>query len=281
MKKITINGRPRPSVISPDALGGLSYDAAVRGDAWDFSQATDVQVPRNMSYSIDGGRLVGTNGAPNMADSSFRIAMDPDTPLDADRFHRVTVRVWYAGNFSLSAAPGGGMNARFVWRKAGGGLNDFKVSEDIVVLPGWNTITVDMAAYSSNELLETDHPIAWAGQDIGLFRFDPHEDSGSRQFIVDWIKIAENDSTTNNRFTIRFRDWGFERNSTAVISIDRDGAGSSRRVIGTVDVARGANSFNWAVPRSLRGSGTWHVNVEITDRWGVTSHDYSNGTLDI
>lgn len=278
IRKITINGRPRPSVLQPDAVGGASYDTVVRGNAWDFASSNDVGLTRNMTWSIVGGQLVGTNASPVMSDSGFRLPLDPAVPIDGDRFHRLTARVHYAGGFSLSAAPGGGMNARIIWRTVNG---DVRISQDIVVVPGWNTISVDLTALTAAELLESPSAIAWSGQQIELVRFDPHEDSGARQFTVDWIRVAENDASANNRFDITFRDRGFERRSTAAVFIDRDGQGTGRQQIGTMSVVRGVNTFRWTVPQNLRGSGTWNVIVEVTDRRGAAGAAVSTGTLDL
>lgn len=276
-RKIKINDRPVPAVLQPDAIGGASYDTVVRGDAWDFSQASDVGLTRNMNWSIQDGQLVGVNTSPVLSDSGFRLPIVDGQPIDADRFHRFTASVFFEGGFSLSHAAGGGMNARLVWRTTNG---DVRVTEDIVVSPGWNTITIDLNDYTAAELLEEDDPLAWAGQDIELFRFDPHEDSGSRRFFVDWIKLAEDDKPTDGRFTVEFRDRTWDVGSSAEILISRSSDGSNAQTIGTMNSINGKkNRFRWTVPANLTGTGEWYVVVKVTDPKGNVGTNVSRGSL--
>ena len=276
IRRLSINARPRPIVIQPDAVGGASYDTAVRGDAWDYSTAGDVDLTRNMTFTISGGQLVGTNTGPTISDSGFRLPLDPVTPIDGDRFHRLTVRVYYAGGFSLSGAPGGGMNARLVWRTTTG---DVRVSDDIVVFPGWNTISLDLTAVPPSELVEGGAPTGWAGQQIELVRFDPHEDRGTRQFRVDWIRIADDDRPANGRDKISVRDRAHESGSTARIYLEREPDGRTGRLIATRAVGRAKNTVDWAVPADLNGSGRWYVRVEVTDPRGAVQDAVSTGPI--
>ncbi|NNC80342.1 MAG: hypothetical protein HKN94_09355 [Acidimicrobiales bacterium] len=278
IRRLLINKAPRPFIIKPNQVGGKSYDEVVRGDLWDFNQPSDIGLTRNLSWSMSNGELVGTNTSPDYTDAGFRLALNPNVPIDADRFHRVTARVFFEGDWSLSGQPGGGMNARWVWRTTDGLV---RVSEDIVVLPGWNTITLDMTAFSSQKLVEGNHAQAWAGKQIELIRFDPHEDSGRRRFRVDWIKIAEDDRPTNNVYSIAFRDRGYEPNSTAKIYIDRNNDTVGGTLIATVPVKRGKTTVNWSVPADLRGTGEWYVTVEITDRRNMTAANASTGTIQL
>jgi hypothetical protein len=276
-RKIKINDKPVPAVIQPDAIGGASYDTVVRGDAWDYSSASDVGLARNMTWSIQDGQLVGVNASPVLSDSGFRLPIVEGQPIDADKYHRFTARVFFEGGFSLSAAPGGGMNARLIWRTTNG---DVRITEDIVVSPGWNTISIDLNDFTSNELLEEDDPLAWAGQDIELFRFDPHEDSGSRRFFVDWIKLAEDDKPTDGRYTVEFRDRTWDRGSSAEIWISRNSDGTGGQQVGSMASINGKkNRFPWTVPANLVGTGEWYVVVKVTDPKGNTGSNVSRGSL--
>ena len=276
IRRLTVNARPRPIVIQPDAVGGASYDTAVLGDAWDFSTAGDVGLTRNMSFVIEGGRLIGTNGGATPSDSGFRLPLDPAVPIVGNRFHRLTVRVFYEGGFSLAGGQGGGMNARFVWRTVTG---DVRVSDDIVVVPGWNTITLDLTGVAPNELVEGGATTAWANQQIELIRFDPHEDGGTRRFHVDWIRLADDDRPTNGLYSISFRDRAHDSGSTARIYLDRDDDGAGGRLIATVPVGRARNTVDWLVPPDLVGTGKWYVWVEITDPRAARQSAVSTGTI--
>ncbi len=275
IRRLVIDDRPRPFVIQPDAVGGASYDTAVRGDAWDFSQRSDVALTRNMTFEIAAGQLIGRNGPPTASDSGFRLPLDPDTPIVGNRFHRFTARVFYDGGFSLAGGAGGGMNARLVWRTTSGRVI---VSDDIVVVPGWNTISVDLTALAPSILVEGGGDVAWADQQIELVRFDPHEDSGLRAFRVDWIRLAEDDRPVNGRYTIAFRDRAHQTGSVARIFVEREN-GTQARLIASTPVARAKNTVAWTVPPDLVGTGDWWVRVEVTDPRGGVQSARSTGPL--
>ncbi len=279
VRRIIVNRRPRPQVIQPDALGGASYDELIRGDAWDYTTASDVDLTRNMSWTLSDGMLVGTNTSPDLSDSGFRLPLVANQPIDGSRFTNFSARVFYEGGFGLTADSGGGMNARLVWRTTAG---EVRVSDDIVVSPGWNTITIDLDGLTPNELVEGGAPRAWDGQQIELVRFDPHEDEGARRFFVDWIRIAENDKPrTDGTFRIVFRDAGFEKLSRAVVRLTRNDDGTGGQIIANRSVRKGKNAFNWTVPSNLVGSGEWYVTVEITDSVGSTTTAVSTGSIDL
>ncbi len=169
------------------------------------------------------------------------------------------------------------MNARLVWRTTNGVV---RISEDIVVSPGWNTISIDLNDFTAAELLEVDSAIAWQGQDIELFRFDPHEDSGSRRFFVDWIKLAEDDKPTDGRYTIEFRDRTWDAGSRAEILVSRTPDGANPQSVGTMASINGKkNRFRWTVPGNLVGTGEWYVVVEVTDPRGNVGTNVSRGSL--
>ena len=279
VNEVIVNKRPRVRVLQPDALGGVSYDTAVRGNAWDFSQAGDVSLQRNMTAVFQNGQLIGTNAAPRKSDSGFRVTIPPDKPINGSRFTNVSVRVFYEGNFSLAGTAGGGMNARLVWRTTTG---EVRVSEDIVVFPGWQTISVDMDDTPPGSLIEGGaSSSAWDGRQIELFRFDAHEDSGTRRFFVDWIKIAENDKPVANKFRVAFRDLGHEDGSIARVYLDRNGDGIGDHQIATRTVVAGHNVFTWTVPAAHRGTGEWFVTIKVTDPSGQSTSAVSTGKIQL
>ncbi len=277
-RRILINRRPKPRIMQPDALGGASYDAVVRGDLWDYSQPGDVGRTRNMTWSMSNGTMIGRNTSPIMSDSGFDIPLVDGQPLDGSLYTNFSIRVFYEGGFGLTADPGGGMNARLVWRTTAG---EVRVSDDIVVYPGWNVITLDLDDYTPNELVEGGAPRAWDGQMIEWVRFDPHEDSGSRRFHVDWVRLAQNDKPTNGKFRFSFRDFAWERDSVAVVRLDRDDDGVGGIEVARRSVVRGSNRFLWTVPAHLVGTGEWYVNIEITDPRGDQTTAVSTGTLEL
>ncbi len=276
---ITVNRRPQVRILQPDAIGGADYATTLRRDPWDFSQRSDVEQTRNMTFNIANGTLIGTNTGPTRSDSGFEIAIPDRLPINGSRFTNFSARVFYEGGFSLSGNPGGGMNARLVWITRNG---DIRVTEDIVVFPGWNTITIDLDDVPPQRLIEGGaRSSLWDGQQIARVRFDAHEDSGTRRFRVDWIRISENDKPVNGRVVVSFRDRAYQRGTTAKIFLDRNGDGAGDRQIGTVNVVNGRNVFRWTVPRSLVGSGEWFVTTELTDPHGARTTTTSTGTVEL
>jgi len=276
---VLINKRPRVRVLQPDAIGGVDYATSVRGNAWDMSQAADIGLQRNMTAVFRNGQLIGTNAAPTRSDSGFRLTIPADKPIDGSRFTNFSARVYYEGNFSLAGTAGGGMNARLVWRTTDGQV---RVSDDIVVVPGWQTITLDLDDIPSTRLIEGGATSsAWDGKQIELLRFDPHEDSGTRRFFVDWVKLSQNDKPVNNKFRVAFRDLGFEPGSVAKVYLDRNGDGVGDRQIAWRSVQKGHNVFTWNVPANLVGTGEWYVTIEVRDPKGQKSSAVSTGKVQL
>ena len=276
---LKVNKRPRPRVLQPDAIGGTDYATVVRGDAWDFSEASDQSLVRNMTFTIDNGELIGRNTAPTASDSGFRVTIPADKRIDGSRFTNFSARVFYEGDFSLSGDPGGGMNARLIWRTTDGLV---RVSEDIVVFPGWNTITIDLDDTPPASLIEGGATsAAWDGKQIELLRFDPHEDIGTREFWVDWIKLSENDKPVNNKVVIGFRDLAHQQGSKVRIFLDRDGDGNGDKQIALRSVWFGHNIHRWPVTSEFRGTGEWFITIKITDPEGVTTTATSTGTVEL
>ena len=112
-----------------------------------------------------------------------------------------------------------------------------------------------------------------------MIRFDPHEDSGVRNFHVDWIRLADDDRPTAGRYRISFRDRAHQSGSTARIYLDRDDDAAGGRLIATVPVQRAKNTVDWAVPTDLVGTGAWYVRVEITDDRSAVQSAVSTGTI--
>ena len=49
----------RQFIDAPHRVGGIDYATAVRGDAWDFSQASDVAGVANATWRVEGGSMIG------------------------------------------------------------------------------------------------------------------------------------------------------------------------------------------------------------------------------
>ncbi|MDH3704797.1 MAG: hypothetical protein OES57_01945 [Acidimicrobiia bacterium] len=268
--RLTIDKRPRPVIISPDAEGGRDYAQMARNNQWDFNQPNDVAGYNNAAGTVSGGLLVGTNQPPHRSDN--QVFLPVAGTIRGSQWHRLSVRVHYSGGFSLSGGPGGGMNARFVW---GLGPGQFRVSDDLVVRPGWNDITIDLAELTPADV-EGSGGVDWTGRSIDLFRFDPHEDSGTRQFKIDHIRLREDDRGVGS-FDIRFKDMGFQPGTIARIYADNNDQGHNGTLIGVVEVHQGVNTFRWTPSDDLLGRR--YIHIAMTDPAGTTSRSYSPGPV--
>jgi hypothetical protein len=267
---------PVPVVLDPDRAGGADFATTTRGNAWDFNGPDDVAALENItnvSFANGAMHACNTNNDPG-------IILPVTEPIDGSTFNRFVARIFYEGGWSLADAPGGGMNARVLFRTAGSG--SYQISQDIVVYPGWNDIDLELATNPPNAMLEegTGGP-GWLGQQIVEVRFDPHEDRGGRCFTVDDIRLTALDSALP-RFTVAFRD---DANGTgapsggtsAEVWFDPNyGTFGGTRIASGVGVHGGVNTVEYSggVP-----NGFYWVWVRLTDGNGRQSSAYSRAPL--
>lgn len=262
----TVDAGPLPTVLQPDLAGGRSYAAVARaGDEWDFSQPGDVLGLANVaSPSFQDGWLRGTNGPPHQNDPQVRMRLGA-TPIDGSRFHRLTVRLHHEGGFGLADAPGGGLMARVIWQTKGAPAS-YQDLEDVVLAPGTDTFTVDLATNPPEAVVDPTirHRIGWAGQQVTSLRVDPNEDPGARRWRIDEVRVAEDDRPTDGAFDITFVDRGHDGGTTASVYVDRNGTGFDGTAVATgVRVQPGVNTVRW----DTRGvaDGRWWVYVVLDD----------------
>ncbi|HUQ40255.1 MAG TPA: cell wall-binding repeat-containing protein [Acidimicrobiales bacterium] len=278
---LTIDGAPRPVIEQPDAAGGADYASVVRGDGWDFGQATDTVGVRNATnVSFANGVLSATNSGPNQNDPQVSLPLGP-VPIDGSRFHRLSFTYSYDGPFGLEDAPGGGALARIIWQVAGGGPNDYQDLNDLVTYQGQNRVVVDLASNPPTAVLDEDQVgarLGWAGRQITSLRFDPNEDPGARRWHLDDIRIAEDDRASE-AFNVVFRDDAWEAGTTADIFIDTNNSGADGTQIAQgLSVVSGSNTFRWQP--AATPAGTYWVYVTLRDsRNSATT--YSSGPVKI
>jgi hypothetical protein len=204
------------SQLAPTPLPGGDYASIIRSDAWDMSQASDISISRNAALSFDG-LLHGTNAAPYQNDPW--LAFPTPTPFNGTRFHNFSIRINYDGGFSLADTDGGGMNGRVMWQVAGSDVWQF--SQDILVYPGWQTITIDMNKANIFDETQTTGRVGWAGQTITAVRFDPNEDRGARTWAIDWVRLGSDKPFGSLDVVQRGTDsafvggWAIDPNTTA------------------------------------------------------------------
>ncbi|MCU1362006.1 MAG: hypothetical protein JWN99_3295, partial [Ilumatobacteraceae bacterium] len=192
------------------------------------------------NVAFNGTDMTGTS----YANDPF-VELPLRTELNPDRYHRATMDVCYDGPMGFADAPGGGMNARFAWLAQG--APRWSETQDIIVYPGCNRMTVDLATNPAVAVNDenTVYKSGWRGQRFENFRFDPDEDRGVRNIAIRDIKLAD-DAAFSSTYPITFSDVAGTGGTTAdiYVSTDRNGF-QGTRVAHNVAVAGGVNTFTW------------------------------------
>lgn len=246
---------PVPVFAQPHERGGADYAATVTGDAWDFQQPTDVA---EIGNATDVRFEAGTLHARNTSNDPY-LMMRTGPPIDAARFHRLTVRTTLDGPFDLSFSPGGGSHGRFLWRHVGQGPTPFLYnSREIVVYPGVDTYTLDLHTTPPEAITHVGdaHRSGWQGA-IERFRYDPNEDPGPRRWTVSEISLRADHETVGDRFPIVWRDTSAGGGRDTLVSLyystDRR-AGGGQLIAADLPQAAGENTYTWdtsGVPNGL------------------------------
>ncbi len=158
------------------------------------------------------------------------------TPLNTDKYHRFTADVCYDGGFALTGAPGGGMNARVIWFDEGGqALED---SQDIIVEPGCNRMTFDMATDPAIAVDDDTTAVkaGWRGLKISYLRFDLNEDPGVRSFSLRDIRLADDAAFSSGTYPISFDS---STSGRAQLFVTTDRGSFNGTPIGTMSVVAG------------------------------------------
>ncbi|MEO5834323.1 MAG: hypothetical protein ABIR83_13260, partial [Nakamurella sp.] len=274
---LTVADTPMPVVLDPDISGGADVHEVMGGSAWDFNEMSDVKALTNVqNASVSGGVLRGQNGLPDNWDPQVDLTM-PGL-IDGSRFHRLTVKIGFDGRWGLENAPGGGMVSRLIWQ-TNGNPAAYQDLNDIVVMPGDQTISLDLATNPSAAVVDADTrtKIGWAGQLISSLRFDPEEDpSQARTWRIDDIRLAEDDRGAGS-FAVKYKDNNWAPGTVADIYVDRGAPGQNRTAVASgIAVDQGVNQFSW----SLAGlpAGTYWVLVGMR-RGAVSSSAFSTGPV--
>ena len=268
---ITIDAPPQPQIVDPDAAGGDDYATTVTGDAWDFSQQSDVlELGGAGSASWSGGALEATN-----TNNDPYVRMRLIGAIDADRYHRLTISTSYDGQFDLADAPGGGAHGRAIFWTAQDGDWNFANSRELVTFTDRTTYTYDLA---DPRVLSTESGSPRWGGAVTYFRWDPNEDPGARRWRVDEIRLAADDEA-DPVFDIRWLDPAHQPGTTVTIGLDGDRRGFDGHTIATgVAQQAGVNTYRLDARDLLPGSH-W-VWVRADDGVSTTS-TYATGPLRI
>lgn len=273
---------PVPVFDAPHERGGADYAATVTGDPWDFEQPGDVAELGNVTDAVFRDGTLRARNDPGADDGTGPyLYLRTGDPIDADRFHRLTVKTTLAGPFDLSHDPGGGSHGRFLWRYVGQGDTPFLYdSKEIVVYPGVNSYTIDLHTDPPEAIVETDKPHrrGWVG-DVATFRYDPNEDPGQRAWTISEISLRADHETSGGKFTIRWHDPTTAVSDTSVsLYYDDDDHGFDGELI-AADVAQtgGDNAYRWDASSVPPGT-YWVYAVAERDNHTV-GRRYASGRL--
>lgn len=264
-----VTAAPVVRLLTPSDEGGTDY-ATVSGDPWDFTGPDDAATTGDLTVtSYANGNMNGYT----WANDSF-VELPLRTPLVTDRYHRATVDVCYGGEFALTNAPGGGMNARFAWYDEGGGT--WSETQDIIIYPGCNRMTIDLSTDPAVAVNDegTVFKAGWRGVRIGNLRFDLNEDPGGRDFSLNEIKLAD-DAAFATSYPITFST--SQRGTADIYATTNPGAWDGTK-IGTITAAAGVNTFTW--DGSGLPNGTYWIWVVVHSGNAVGS-SYSTGPVRI
>jgi putative cell wall-binding protein len=288
---LRVTPRPAPYVLNPDLAGGEDFAEAVNGKPWDFSTPADIIAHGNLTdATFDGNGLTATNAAnypnrPAINDPFFYLRMN--APVDANRYHRLTVHTTYEGPFNLADVPGGGTHGRLMWTRSD--RDQYRViegnkvieSREMVHYPGQQSFTVDLKTDPPSFLMETDRPerdgwVAGSGL-VTHLRYDPNEDRGPRRWRVSRIALRATDEARGS-FDIRWRDVSGAGDVSVTLAYRPEGGGPETVIASGIPQQPGENSFRW----NTAGVRPGRYEVVITGTDGVSEgRNVSTGPVDV
>lgn len=278
---LNVTTPPTPIVDSPNAGGAGDLAAQTIGHPWDFSSMASVGPHANVGglSILPGGVLRGQNAGPEINNPFIYL---PVKPFSGSDWHHLTVRVKYDGPFGITGGATGGAVGRLIWYNASDLERDDQNVLPIILYPGWNTVTADLATSPPTAIVDPTQKsarIGWAGQTITKVRWDPNEDESGRVWYIDSIRIA-GDPVGYGGATIMFHDPNAIAGETATAYLTTspfgtDNVGSSY----PVPVKAGSNSLHIFAIHGLGGRECW-VRIVVNSANG-TATQWSSGQIRI
>ena len=272
----SINNPPSIQVTNPSVTSGDDYATTVLGNPWDMSSSADIQLTgldhlTNISFS--GGLMNATNTS-NDPIVTLLYNTNAAVPIDTSRFRYFTYRLQVDGPYDLGA----GSVARVVWGPQASSLS--AVSQDIIVVPGMNSYTVDLAALSTapDGGLEPGSGELWTAGPKRYLRLDPHEFATARTFHIDDVKLTAK-PLGGTTFTVRFAAADADADATTVsLYYDTDTNPGNGKTLIASGIPATAAQYVWnsaGVPR-----GEYYIYAEASDGINVIGR-YSTAPLQL
>jgi hypothetical protein len=297
-KTFTINAPPLIHVTDPDETGGADFATDVLHNPWDMSDAADVEhgvniVPHVFNEFWDGrynatsdGVTVAWAGSVPVGDPQVYLLSNQKTSnttdiIDSTKYHRLTF------DLTIDRVPynlAEGWVARVFWGSdssdsaPGGTPYNVTTSKDIIMWPGKNTYTIDLATLTTtNGGLESYNATPWSQVPIRHFRIDPFEIAAQVPFHMDNVKLGADDETTANRFTIHWTGSDADPGDSPVVTLYYVPAGGSPTLIaGSIPLSAGQYQWNTSsVP-----PGTYSIYAVASDALNYTAQ-FSTGPVKV
>jgi len=289
-KTFTINAPPVIHVTDPDETGGADFATDVLHNAWDMSDANDVfhnvnVVPHVFNESFTGGvynatsdgQVVAMAGPIPVGDPQVYLLSNQKTSnttdiIDSAKYHRLTFDLQIDRAFYMAE----GWVARVFWGSASGPDNNtggtpynVTTTKDIIMWPGKNTYTMDLATMTTaNGGLESFNATPWSQNPIRHFRIDPFEIAAQVPFHMDNVKLAADDETTQNHFVIHWTGSDADAGDSPVVTLYYLPAGGSPTLI-TSGVPLAAGQYDWNT--SGVAPGTYSIYAVASDALNYTA----------
>ena len=296
-KTFTINTPPVIHVTEPDETGGADFATDVLHNAWDMSDTADVFhnvniVPHVFGEAFTGGLYsaisdgvaVAMAGPVPVGDPQVYLLSNQKTSnttdiIDTTKYHRLTFDMSVDRAFNL----GLGSVARVFWGSAhsetltGGTPYNVTTTKDVIMWPGKNTYSFDLATLTTANGLEVSNATPWTAAFVRHFRIDPHEFAEQVPFYMDNVKLAADDQTANNSFTIKWVGSDPDPGTTTTVSLYyQTGSGSPTLIASGLPLASGQYIWNTTfVP-----SGTYIIRAVADDGLNSTTQ-FSTGPVKV
>ncbi len=287
----TINDPPQVAVLQPSDRSGADYATVVRGNPWNMDDIGDLATAGN----LDQGGFVAAPGGGlmlqgrNVFDPNPSVTGDPtlfwlygeggSRPIASTRYRYLTFTTQLHHAFDL----GLGSVARIYWGSAphfGGAATG---TDDILVWPGRNTYTLDLATLTLGNGLEdcSGGFCSWTQGSKRFFRFDPHE-FGDRQVVFDLDNVtltAPSEVVQGQVFPIQWVTAGAGAGSINLYyDTDRNPASGRQGIASGIGIAQ--TSYGWNVGGLAPGDYYIYVEVNEPTHTGTDVRGaYSTGVL--
>ena len=244
---------------------GHDYATTVLGNPWDMNSAADIQLTGSdylTNLSFTGGVMHATN-TNNDPIVTLLFTTNNAVPIDTSRFRYLTYRLQVDGPYDLGA----GSVARIFW-SSDALMSGFTAttSQDIIVWPGMNTYSLDLAPLSAAtdgglEPVGVQEP--WTAAPKRHLRLDPHEFPEPRTFHIEDVKLTAK-PVAGASFTITFLAADRDGDSgTVSLYYDADTNPANGRTLIASGIPRAAGQFVWNT--SVVPLGEFYIYAEISD----------------